>query len=63
VAELPEDMTTPSMTGPCTGCYCSGSSTPKIVPLVLDPFIREIYEEDVLVYLCDDCLSERADDI
>jgi hypothetical protein len=61
--EFPEDETRPRMVGECTGCRCRGSAEPKRVPLVLDPFIREIYNEDVLVYLCDECYSERADDI
>jgi hypothetical protein len=63
IPEFPEEETRPRMTAPCTGSRCRTNPSPPVVPLVRDPFCWEIYDEEVLVYLCEDCHQERADDI
>lgn len=35
----------------------------KLAYLQVDPFIREIHEESVFRWLCDDCFQNRKDDI
>lgn len=58
--EFPEDDSRPRMMAPCAGYYCKNTES---VPLVRDPFIWEIYDEEVLVHLCDECFGERCDEI
>lgn len=51
------------MMGQCEGYGCTRLDRVRIVPLVTDPFLTEIYDDDTLCYLCDECAQERADDI
>ena len=41
--------------------WCERHSKPQ--HLTRDPYKWEIYNEEVMLWLCDDCEQERADDI
>ncbi len=43
----------------CDRCH----ETKEDVAECIDPYAREINDEEVLVTLCDNCFSDRVDDI
>ena len=43
-------------------CMFCHKQTPDVRP-TLDPYAREINEEDIEVDICDDCYQDRCDDI
>jgi len=42
---------------------CQDCGTEENVELTSCPYAKEVDEEDVKVWLCEDCLKERADNI
>jgi hypothetical protein len=61
--DFPDEQTRPRMMAECTGYYCRNRQHHELVPITVDPFIWEIYDERVLVYLCEQDYQERCDDI
>ena len=49
-----------SLKSKCDKC---GKELPEDTEQILDPCLKEICDEEVLVYLCDECYNEHLADI